>query len=147
MMFHVAIEGRLTRSPETGTTRDGREYVQFPLMHRDRHRDHNGKWVDAKAMFFEVVCWGDLAARVRNLNRGDQVIVEAGQLFPYDNDNDLPALKLAARNVSVSMRFADAHAGPAKRSRRGDLVTTADGEKVTSDAYPDVITDPELVHH
>jgi hypothetical protein len=28
------------------------------------------------------------------------------------NDGDLPALKVHARNLSVSMRFADAHAGP-----------------------------------
>lgn len=146
-LFNVVIEGRLTASPETGHTRDGREYVQFPLVHRDRYRDHTGKWVDTKAMFFEVLCWGELAQRVRNLTRGDQVVVEAGQLLPYTNNDDLPVLKMHARNVSVSMRFTDAHAGPQIRTRRGDIVTTADGEQYAADAYPEASTDRELVHH
>jgi hypothetical protein len=145
MLFNVVIEGRLTATPTTGTTRDGREYVQFPLVHRDRYRDHTGTWIDAKAMFFDVLCWGDLAARVRNLTRGDQVAVEAGQLLPYLNDSVLP-LKLQARNVSVSVRFTDAHAGPNVPRRRGDMVTTAHGEQLTADAYPEVITDCEPLH-
>ena len=146
-MFCVLVEGRLTASPTTGTTRDGREYVQFPIVHRDRYRDHTGKWQDAKAMFFEILCWGDLASRVRNLVRGDQVVVEAGQLLAYLNDSDLPALKMQARNVSVSMRFTEAHAGPPVRQRRGDLVVTADGEQYAADAYPEAVTDRELVHN
>lgn len=147
MLFTVVIEGRLTASPETGNTREGREYVQFPIVHRDRYRDHTGAWVDAKAMFFEVLCWGDLAGRARNLTRGDQVVVEAGQLLPYTNDSDLPALKVYARNLSVSMRFAEAHAGPRRQARRGDMVTTPDGENLVANAYHEAATDPELVHH
>jgi single-stranded DNA-binding protein len=146
MLFNVVIEGRLTASPTIGSTRDGREYVQFPIVHRDRYRDHTGKWVDAKAMFFDVLCWGDLASRVRDLTRGDQVVVEAGQLLPYLNDSDLPTLKVQARNVSVSMRFTTAHAGPKTPTRRGDMVVSPHGELITSAAYPDVATDPELLH-
>jgi len=146
-LFTCVIEGRLSASPQSGHTREGREFVQFPIVHRDRYRDHTGKWVDTKAMFFEVLCWGELAGRVRNLTRGDQVVVEAGQLLAYTNDSDLPALKLHARNVSVSMRFTDAHAGPQVRTRRGDIVTTADGEQYAAEAYPDATTDRELVHH
>jgi single-stranded DNA-binding protein len=146
MQFTVTIEGRLTTSPTTGTTREGREYVQFSIVHQDRYRDHTGKWVDLKAMFFDVLCWGNLASRVRNLTRGDQVVVEAGQMVAYDNDSGLPTLKLQARNVSVSMRFTDAHAGPKTPSRRGDMVTTAHGEQITADAYPEVITDHHLLH-
>ncbi|GAB1690718.1 single-stranded DNA-binding protein [Krasilnikovia sp. M28-CT-15] len=146
-LFTVVIEGRLTASPVSGHTRDGREYVQFPIVHRDRYRDATGKWQDAKAMFFEVMCWGDLASRVRNLVRGDQVVVEAGQLLPYINDSELPALKVQARNVSVSMRFTDAHAGTQTKQRRGDIVVTGDGERYAADAYPEVVADRELVHH
>ncbi|MFF5230262.1 single-stranded DNA-binding protein [Dactylosporangium sp. NPDC000521] len=142
MLFNVVIEGRLTASPTTGRTREGREYVQFPIVHRDRYRDHTGQWKDAKAMWFDVLCWGDLASRVRHLNRGDQVLVEAGQLLPYLNESDLPTLKLSARNVSVSMRFTEAHAGPNTRSRRGDIITTPDGDQFAADAYPDAITRP-----
>ncbi|GAB7048404.1 single-stranded DNA-binding protein [Catenuloplanes indicus] len=147
MLFTVVIEGRLTSTPETGTTSAGRDFTQFTLIHRDRYRDHTGRWVDAKAMFFDVLCWGELATRVRNLSRGDLVIVEAGQLMPYLNDSDLPTLKLGARNVSVSMRFTDAHAGPPVRQRHGDVVTTPDGEQYAADVYPDIATDRELVHH
>lgn len=146
-LFSCIVEGRLTASPTTGHTREGREYVQFPIVHRDRYRDHTGKWVDARAMFFEVLCWGELASRARNLVRGDQVVVEAGQLLPYLNDSDLPALKMQARNLSVSMRYTDVHAGTAVRQRRGDIVVTADGERYAADAYPEVVTDRELVHH
>ncbi|RKR88322.1 single-stranded DNA-binding protein [Micromonospora pisi] len=146
-LFACVIEARLTASPQTGHTREGREFVQFPVVHRDRYRDHTGKWVDSRAMFFEVMCWGDLATRARNLTRGDQVIIEAGQLLPYINDSDLPAMKVQARNLSVSMRFTDAHAGPQVKTRRGDIVTTADGEQYAADAYPEVTTDRELLHH
>ena len=146
-LFTVLVEGRLTASPTTGTTRDGREFVQFPIVHKDRYRDHTGAWKDTRAQFFEVLCWGELGSRVRNLVRGDQVIVEAGQLLAYLNDSDLPVLKMQARNVSVSMRFAEAHAGPAKQQRRGDLVVTADGERYAADAYPETVTDRELVHN
>jgi single-stranded DNA-binding protein len=146
-LFSCVIEGRLTASATTGHTRDGRPYVQFPIMHRDRYRDHNGRWVDTKAMFFEILCWGDLATRTHSLTRGDQVLVEAGQLLPYTNDSDLPALKVHARNVSLSMRHTEAHPGPRTRQRPGDLVITPDGERYAADAYPDVVTDPELVHH
>ncbi|WP_306211073.1 single-stranded DNA-binding protein [Actinoplanes sp. RD1] len=146
-MFSVLVEGRLTASPTAGATRDGREFVQFPIVHKDRYRDHTGAWRDSRAMFFEVLCWGELAARVRNLVRGDQVLVEAGQLLPYLNDSDLPALKMQARNVSVSMRFTEAHAGPAVRQRPGNVVVTADGERYAADVYPEAVTDRELVHH
>lgn len=146
-LFTVVIEGRITTSPATITTRDSREFVQFTLLYKDRYRDHTGKWQDTAAQFFEVVCWGQLAYRVRELSRGDQVIVEVGRLMPYLNDSDLPALKATARNVSVSMRFADAHAGPARQQRRGDVVVTADGEHYNADAYPDAVTDRELVHN
>ena len=116
-------------------------------MHRDRYRDHTGKWVDAKSMFFEVMCWGELGSRVRDLVRGDQVVVEGGQLLPYINDSNMPALKVQARNVSVSMRFTTAHAGPATQQRRGDLVVTPDGERYAADAYPETVADRELVHN
>jgi hypothetical protein len=146
-LFSCIVEARLAASPETGHTRDGKEYVQFPVVHRDRYRDHTGRWVDGKAMFFDVICWGELARRARNLTRGDLVVVEVGHLMPYTTDSDLPGLKAHARNLSVSMRFADAHAGTPSRGRRGDIVVTADGEQISADAYPDVVTDPELVHH
>jgi single-stranded DNA-binding protein len=147
MLFTCVIEGRLTASPTTGHTREGREYVQFPLVHRDRYRDHTGRWIDARAMFFEVLCWGDLACRARNLTRGDHVVVEAGQLLPYCNDVRPAGAELHARNLAVSMRFADAHASAPTRARRGDIVVTPDGERYAADAYPEVVTDPELVHH
>jgi hypothetical protein len=147
MLFSVVIEGRLTSTPTTATTRDGREFVQMSILHKDRYRDQNGKWQDARPMFFEILCWGELGDRVRNLVRGDQVVVEAGQLLPFINDSDMPAMKMQARNVSVSMRFAEAHAGPVKQQRRGDLVVTADGERYAAAVYPETSTDRELVQN
>ncbi|GIE90485.1 single-stranded DNA-binding protein [Actinoplanes regularis] len=147
MLFTVVIEGRLTSTPATTSTRDGREFVQMSMLHKDRYRDQTGKWQDARPMFFDVLCWGELGDRVRNLVRGDQVVVEAGQLLPYINDSGMPAMKMQARNVSVSMRYAEAHAGPVKQQRRGDLVVTADGERYAADAYPETSTDRELVHN
>ncbi|HKS98256.1 MAG TPA: single-stranded DNA-binding protein [Rugosimonospora sp.] len=146
-LFTCFIEGRLTASAQTGHTSDARAFVQFPIVTRDRYRGPSGQWVDEKAMFFEVVCWGALAGRVRDLTRGDQVIVEAGQLLPYITENDMPALKVHARNVSVSARFAPAHAGQQRPVRHGDIVTTADGEHYAAEAYPEATTDRELVQH
>ncbi|MFG2042212.1 single-stranded DNA-binding protein [Dactylosporangium sp. NPDC048998] len=146
MQFSLTVEGRLTTSAMTNTTQSGREFVTFTIVHQDQYRDHTGKWVDAKPMFFDIVCWGKLAGHVRNLTRGTVVVIEGGRLLGYINDNELAGLKVEARNVSLSMRFGEAHPGPAKRTRRADLVTTADGEQITADAYPDVVTDRELVH-
>ena len=146
MQFVMTIEGTLTGSPTTDTTRDGREFVQFEIAHRVSYRDGTGKQVDGKPMIFDILCWGELAGRVRNLNRRDTVVVDVSRLLPYDN-NGILGMKAYARNVSISMRYADAHAGPRVQQRRGDLVSTAHGEKVTTDAYPDVVTDRELIHH
>ncbi|WP_432983172.1 single-stranded DNA-binding protein [Dactylosporangium sp. CA-233914] len=146
-LFSVLIEGTLRTSPTAGVTRDAREYVQFEIVHRRQYRDDTGKQADAKPMYFDVLCWGDVATRARSLSRGDDVIVEAGQLLAYTNDDDLPALKLFARNLSISMRRRDAHPGPARPARRADLITTGDGEQYTADAYPDTVTDRERVHN
>ncbi|MEV6527134.1 single-stranded DNA-binding protein [Longispora sp. NPDC051575] len=159
MLFNVTIEGRLTTSPEQGTTRNGREYTQFEMAHREFCKNGNQP---SDASHFEVLCWGDLAARVRGLRRGDLVTVEAGKLLAYvDHDRrpgesgyathercGQPVLKLWARNVSVSMRFDDAYAGsrPA-RQRRGDVVTTPDGEQYAAEVYPEIVADLQLVHH
>ncbi|WP_020525193.1 single-stranded DNA-binding protein [Catelliglobosispora koreensis] len=159
-LFTVVIEGRLAGSPETGATRQGREYTQFPFVYRDSWRDAAGVKRE-RVMHFEVICWGDLATRAYTLKRGDQITVEAGQMLAYV-DHDLrrgdqgamhercgqPVLKLSARNISISMRHGDAHSGlrPAAQ-RRGDMVTTAHGEQVPADAYPEITADLELVHH
>jgi hypothetical protein len=146
-MFTCVIEGSLTSTPTRGHTRDGAIWVQFPIVVRDRYRDHTGNWVQTKAMFFDIVCWRDLAERVQDLHRGDLVVIEGGQLLPYLNDSDLPGLKVHARNVALSMRHTAAHSGPRVRQRNGDTVVTADGERIASEAYPDRVADLELVHH
>ncbi|GAA1578727.1 hypothetical protein GCM10009827_120300 [Dactylosporangium maewongense] len=147
MQFNLTIEGKLTTSALSNATKAGREFVTFTIVHQSQYRDHTGKWVDAKPMFFDIVCWGKLAGHVRNLTRGTLVVIEGGRLLGYINDDEFAGLKVEARNVSLSMRFGEAHPGPAKQTRRGDLVTTADGEHIIADAYPDVVTDRELIHH
>ncbi|GGQ83696.1 single-stranded DNA-binding protein [Couchioplanes azureus] len=146
MQFVAIIEGTLTTSPVTDKTRDGREFVQLSIVHRVTYRDTSGKQVNAQPMSFDILCWGDLASRARNLHRGDTIIADLTRLLPYDN-NGILGMKAYARNVSVSMRYAEAHAGPQVRQRRGDLVTTAHGETVTADAYPEIVTDRELIQH
>jgi single-stranded DNA-binding protein len=146
-MFTCLIEGTLTASPTRGHTRSGAVWVQFPIVVKERYRDQSGKWVDATAMHFDIVCWRDLADRVDDLVRGDRVVVQAGRLLPYVDDGDQPALKVHAQNVSLSMRFTPAHTGPKTRQRSGDVVVTADGERIAAEAYPERVADRELVHH
>jgi hypothetical protein len=146
-VFTCILEGQLTTSPTRGHTRDGAIWAQFPIVVQGRYRDHTGRMVDTRAMHFDIVCWRDLADRVGDLHRGDHVVVEAGQLLPYLTDSDLPGLKVHARNVSLSMRHSAAHAGPKVRQRSGDVVVTADGERIAAAAYPDRFTDLDLVHH
>jgi hypothetical protein len=146
-VFTCLIEGALSSSPTRGHTRDGAIWVQFPIVVRDRYRDHTGRWVETKPMYFDIVCWRELADRVDHLVRGDRVVIEAGQLLPYIDDSDVPGLKVHARNVSLSMRHTTAYTGPKVRQRPGDIVVTADGERIAADAYPDRVADLELVHH
>lgn len=144
-MFSCFIEGTLTASATRGHARDGAVWVQFPIVVRDRYRDHTGTWVDGKAMFFDIVCWRTLADRVGDLTRGDRVVVEAGQLLPYLTDSDLPAVKVHARNVSLSMRHTPAHTGTRVPQRNGDVVVTPDGERIAAEAYPDRVGNLELL--
>ena len=146
-MFTCILEGQLTASATRGHTRDGATWVQFPLVVQGRYRDHTGQLVDARAMHFDIVCWRARAERVTDLRRGDRVVVEAGQLLPYLSDSDLPGLKVHARNVTLTMRYTAAHVGPRVRQRSGDIVVTADGERIAAAAYPDRVTDLDLVHH
>jgi single-stranded DNA-binding protein len=146
-LFTCLIEGQLTSSPELGATREGRPYVQFRIIHRARYRNAAGTWTDAKPMHFDIVCWGPVAEHVRDLVRGDQVVVEASRIMAFFNDSDEPDLKLSAANVSISMRFTQAHTGSRKPSRPGDIIVTPDGERYDANTYPEVITDRELIHH
>jgi len=69
--------------------------------------------------------FGHLAARVRQPNRGDQVIVEAGQRSLRTTRR--PARLNRRRTSRYSMRFADAHAGatPQPPSRASSPTPTA----------------------
>ena len=75
MQFNLTIEGKLTTSATTNTTRHGSEFVTFTIVHQSQYRDQHGTWVDAKPMFFDIVCWGKLAGHVRNLTRGALVVI------------------------------------------------------------------------
>ncbi|MBG0568794.1 single-stranded DNA-binding protein [Actinoplanes aureus] len=147
MQLNITVEGTLTRSAVTGETRDGREFVQFQIVHRPgSYRDNTGREVTGKPMYFDILCWGDLAGRARDLTRGTTIVAEISRLIPFEDDGEL-GIKAFARNLSISMRYAEAHAGPQVRQRRGDLVTTPHGETITAQAYPDVVGDRELVHN
>lgn len=67
----LVIDGRLTKDPKTGRTKDDRAWAQFGIAHDDWR---NGR---AETDFWDVSCFGKTAEIAERLRKGAPVIIEA----------------------------------------------------------------------
>jgi single-strand DNA-binding protein len=99
----TTVIGRLTADPEIKTTGKGTSVANFSVAVNRKKGD------EEYVSFFDVTVWGTLAEGVRNLKKGDRVIVH-GYLNQdrYENKEGKTVSKtvIMADAVGKELRFA-----------------------------------------
>ncbi|BEL12881.1 hypothetical protein Q0Z83_110720 [Actinoplanes sichuanensis] len=142
MFAQFIVEGIITRRPETGVTRDGREYTQFEITHYRTWMDGNTTR-KSPPQVLDILCWGRLAQQARKLSLRTTVTVHGNAPQPFDN-NGVLGLKMFARGLSVDVGDLGNRSTTGERS--GHLVTSPEGEQITAEAWPEVVGNLETVH-
>ena len=112
----IHIEGNLVRDPELRFTSTGRPVARITIAYNTRRLDGD-TWVDGKASFFDVVCWGTLGENVvASLHKGERVLVEGrlDQSSWVDKTTGEKRYKveIIADGVGKSLKFANRDAVP-----------------------------------
>jgi len=73
----VTLIGNVVSDPQDRTTETGVEMTSFRLAINPRKYDrYSARWVDGESMFFNVICWRNLAKNVAaSITKGDPIIV------------------------------------------------------------------------
>lgn len=73
----VTLIGNVVSDPQDRTTETGAEITSFRLAINPRKYDrYSARWVDGESMFFNVICWRNLANNVAaSITKGDPIIV------------------------------------------------------------------------
>ncbi|MFI5496621.1 hypothetical protein [Actinoplanes sp. NPDC051859] len=145
--FHCTIQGTVVGSTELGHAgRTGMAYARFRIIHPTGYRK-NGQWVPTAPMEFQVTCWTEQQILLaRRLKAGNEVLVDVKKITALTQDRtDEPVTNLTPAGFTIL--DAPKPAPAARGQRSGDLVQTPYGETIAADAWPDVVTDLELVHH
>lgn len=146
-IFTSLIQGTVRGRCEQGHTNNGgRAFVKFRIVHRTGYRK-NGQWVSTAPMEFEVTCWDEQQMLLaRSLRPGTEVLVTVKKFFPYLNQSDEPVINITPADIVALPSNTPAPSAP-RPQRSGDLVVSPHGENIATDAWPDVVTDPQLAHH
>ncbi|GLZ00809.1 hypothetical protein [Actinoplanes sp. NBRC 103695] len=145
-IFSSLIQGTVRGRYEQGHTSGGRAFVKFRIVHRTGYR-RDGKWVPTTPMEFEVTCWDeDQMLLARSLRPGAEVLVTVKKFFAYLDQSDEPVINITPADIVVLPGSTPAPTAP-RRQRSGDLVVSPHGENIAAASWPDVVTDPQLVHH
>ncbi len=144
-LFNCLVQGTVIGRADSGHTNTGRAFAKFRISHRTGYY-HNGIWMATKPMEFQVTCWNEQQVLLaRSLTSGTEVVVTVKNFFPYLGDSDEPVINITPADIVV---LGSKPAAPAPRGQRsGDLVVSPHGEKIAADAWPDTVTDLDLVHH
>ena len=144
MLFECLVEGKVIVAPESDTTASGTPFVRFTIEHEQGYRDAGRGWVTTGRTDYRVTCWDKrLMPALTDIRRGQRVLVRATRFNVLtDNHTGEAIFNLTPDYVRVL------EAAPARpRQRDGDMVRTPHGEDIHADAYPDVVTDRQLIHH
>ena len=147
-IFTSLIQGTVRGRSEQGHTNSGgRAFVKFRIVHRTGYFS-SGKWVTTPPMEFEVTCWDEQQMLLaRSLRPGTDVLVTVKKMTPYLDQGEEPIINITPANLTpLTSSNAPTPSAP-RRQRSGDLVVSPHGEKIAADAWPDTVTDPQLVHH
>ncbi|GAA3951917.1 hypothetical protein [Actinoplanes auranticolor] len=146
-IFTSLIQGTVRGRSEQGHTNSGgRAFVKFRIVHRTGYRN-NGRWVATTPMEFEVTCWDEQQMLLaRSLRPGTEVLVTVKKFFPYLDQGEEPIINITPADIVPLPSNTPAPSAP-RQQRSGDLVVSPHGEKIAADAWPEVVTDPQVAHH
>jgi hypothetical protein len=146
-LFTCLIQGTVAGRCEPGhTPSSGRAFVKFRIVHRTGYRK-DGRWVATAPMEFEVTCWDEQQMLLaRSLRPGTEVLVTVRKFFAYLDQGEEPVINITPADI-VPLPSSTPAPSPPRRQRSGDMVVSPHGEKIAADAWPDIVTDPQLVHH
>jgi single-stranded DNA-binding protein len=144
--FQCLLTGLVTASAQSGTIGpDRRPMVSFRMDHQQGYHDRRGTWRDTVRTPYQVTCWDkNLMPVLDGIRRGQRVFVKASRF------NILPDARTGNDLFNLTPDFVRVLAAPAQtqqRQRDGHTVVTPHGEQIDARAWPDVVTDLELVHH
>ena len=107
----IAFTGNITRDPELTFTGAGVARCVFSVASSRRFTKRDGT-TSENTVFFDVICWRELAEHVaESCSKGTRVSVE-GELtqrsWTTDDGQNRSKMEVSAQEISVSLRFATA---------------------------------------
>ena len=100
MLNQIAIQGRLTKTPELRHTQAGKPVASFPIACDRDFKDSNG---NKATDFFDIVVWGQTGERCADWLSKGQLVTLTGRLQTRDwtdrNGNKRKAFEIVANNV------------------------------------------------
>ena len=108
----ITITGNLAADPQTQTTRNGKTYANFTVVHSTRVRGADGQWTDGTPTFFKCKAWGrDAQHLAASARKGTRVIL-TGTIAEESYDNQQGERKrymlVNVDEIGVSLRYATA---------------------------------------
>lgn len=124
------LAGNLTRDLELRYSAKGAPWCTCGLAVTPRVRGDDDAWADGETVFYDLVCFGDLAEHVADLAKGTRVIAY-GKLETEEwtgkDGTERTTEKLVADEVGASLRFATFEVHRSTRPEPGETPTGADG--------------------
>ena len=100
MLNQIAIQGRLTKTPELRHTQAGKPVASFSIACDRDFRDSNG---NKATDFFDIVVWGQTGERCADWLSKGQLVTLTGRLQTRDwtdrDGNKRKAFEIVAQNV------------------------------------------------
>lgn len=134
---NVTIRGNLTRDPEFYPGSDGKkDFARFDVAVNSRiFNEQTQQFENGDPTFHQVVAFGRLAENVRQLSKGDTVLVNGElQFSSYEREDGtrIPTTRIAAEDVGPSLnRYADLQIG-SQSVRQSQSVSQSDSPRFES---------------
>lgn len=106
------VVGNLTRDPQVGIDRNGKQYALLRLAENTRVQDEFGEWADGPTEYHSVFVGGQLADHVgQSLHKGDAAIVSGYEREgrPYERPDGTLAMgdpQIQATAVGASLMYS-----------------------------------------
>lgn len=113
------VYGNLTREPELRYSASGTAWVSTAIAVSRGHRGDDGGWIDEKADFFELRCFGATAEHLAESAAQGTRVIAFGRLeddtWTASDGTERHTAKLVADEVGLSLRYASAALTRAER--------------------------------
>lgn len=105
------VVGNLTRDPQVGVDKNGKQYALLRLAENTRVQDEAGNWSDGPTEYHNVFVGGQLAEHVgQSLHKGDQAVVSGYEHEgrPYEKTDGTLAMgdpQIQATEVGAGLQY------------------------------------------